>query len=43
MNPDKFKVILPDELPLVNGSVYHLDLAPEELARNVIVVGVPDR
>jgi len=43
MNPDKFKVILPDELPLVNGRVYHLDLAPEELARNVIVVGDPDR
>lgn len=33
----------PDDLPMVNGRVYHLDLAPEELARNVIVVGDPDR
>jgi uridine phosphorylase len=28
---------------MVNGRVYHLDLAPEELAQNVIVVGDPDR
>lgn len=33
----------PDDLPTVNGRVYHLDLAPEELAQNVIVVGDPDR
>lgn len=31
------------ELPLRNGRVYHLDLAPGELAGNVIVVGDPDR
>lgn len=35
--------ISPDDLPTVNGRVYHLDLAPEELARNVLVVGDPDR
>lgn len=33
----------PDDLPVVNGRVYHLDLAPEELARDVILVGDPDR
>lgn len=33
----------PDDLPVVNGRVYHLDLAPEELARHVMVVGDPDR
>jgi uridine phosphorylase len=43
MNPDRLNVILPDELPIVNGRVYHLDLAPEELAQNVVVVGDPDR
>jgi uridine phosphorylase len=32
-----------DDLPMVNGRVYHLDLAPEDLARNVILVGDPDR
>lgn len=31
------------ELPLRNGRVYHLDLLPEELAGNVIVVGDPGR
>lgn len=31
------------ELPLRNGRVYHLDLAPGELAGNVIIVGDPDR
>ena len=25
------------------GAVYHLDLRPEELAQNIIVVGDPDR
>lgn len=43
MTPDKLKAILPNELPLVNGRVYHLDLCPEELAQNVVVVGDPDR
>lgn len=43
MNLDKRSVILPDELPIVNGRVYHLDLAPEELAQSVVVVGDPDR
>jgi len=33
----------PDDLPMVNGRIYHLDLAPEELAQNVVVVGDPDR
>ncbi|WP_318258144.1 phosphorylase family protein [Geobacter anodireducens] len=33
----------PDDLPVADGRVYHLDLAPEELARHVIVVGDPDR
>ena len=33
----------PDDLPVVNGRVYHLDLAPEELAQDLIVVGDPDR
>jgi uridine phosphorylase len=33
----------PDDLPMVNGRVYHLDLAPEELAQHVVVVGDPDR
>jgi len=32
----------PDDLPMVDGRVYHLDLAPEELAQNVVVVGDPD-
>lgn len=31
------------ELPLRKGRVYHLDLAPEELAANVIIVGDPER
>jgi len=31
------------ELPLRNGRVYHLDLAPGELAGNVILVGDPGR
>eukprot|EP00727_Mastigamoeba_balamuthi_P003075 m51a1_g12765 purine-nucleoside phosphorylase, putative (328) ;mRNA; r:1588-2711 len=30
-------------LPVVNGRVYHLDILPEELARNIIIVGDPDR
>lgn len=35
--------ITPDDLPMVNGRVYHLDLGPRELARNVLLVGDPDR
>lgn len=37
------KPLSPDDLPIVNGRIYHLDLAPEELARDVILVGDPDR
>jgi uridine phosphorylase len=33
----------PDDLPMANCRIYHLDLAPEELAQNVVVVGDPDR
>jgi uridine phosphorylase len=33
----------PADLPIVNGRVYHLDLAPDELAENIILVGDPDR
>jgi uridine phosphorylase len=33
----------PTELPLRDGRVYHLDLAPHELAPNVLIVGDPDR
>jgi uridine phosphorylase len=33
----------PDDLPMMNGRIYHLDLAPEELAKDVVVVGDPDR
>jgi uridine phosphorylase len=32
-----------DDLPVVNGRTYHLDLAPEDLAGDVILVGDPDR
>lgn len=35
--------LLPAELPVRNGRVYHLDLAPHELASNVLVVGDPER
>jgi uridine phosphorylase len=31
------------DLPIVKGRVYHLDLAPDELAGNIILVGDPDR
>jgi uridine phosphorylase len=31
------------ELPLSKGRIYHLDLAPEELASHIIIVGDPDR
>lgn len=31
------------DLPVFNGRVYHLDLSPEELAKDIIVVGDPER
>lgn len=31
------------DLPLVDGRVYHLDLRPEELAKDIIIVGDPER
>ncbi|MEW6328008.1 MAG: nucleoside phosphorylase [Thermodesulfobacteriota bacterium] len=31
------------DLPIVDGRTYHLDLRPEELAENIIIVGDPDR
>lgn len=31
------------DLPVFNNKVYHLDLCPEELAKNIIIVGDPER
>ncbi|MDA8214211.1 MAG: nucleoside phosphorylase [Nitrospiraceae bacterium] len=31
------------DLPIINDKVYHLDLRPEELARDIIIVGDPER
>ncbi len=31
------------DFPVRNGRVYHLDLAPGEIAENIIIVGDPDR
>jgi uridine phosphorylase len=31
------------DLPIFNDKVYHLDLIPEELAKNIIIVGDPER
>jgi uridine phosphorylase len=31
------------DLPIFNNKVYHLDLKPEELAKNIIIVGDPER
>lgn len=31
------------DLPLRDGRVYHLDLGPEEMAKNIIIVGDPER
>ncbi len=31
------------DLPIRNGRVYHLDLAPGDIADNIIIVGDPDR
>jgi hypothetical protein len=36
-------VFRPSDLPIMHGKVYHLDLKPEELARNIIIVGDPER
>lgn len=33
----------PSDLPIIDGKVYHLDLKPEELAKNIIIVGDPER
>lgn len=40
MKEEPFK---PSDLPLRDGKVYHLDLKPEELAKNIILVGDPAR
>ncbi|MEW6214202.1 MAG: nucleoside phosphorylase [Nitrospirota bacterium] len=39
-NNDPFR---PSDLPIIDGKVYHLDLKPEELAKNIIIVGDPER
>jgi uridine phosphorylase len=31
------------DLPVFNNKVYHLDLSPKELAKNIIIVGDPER
>jgi len=31
------------DLPVFNNRIYHLDLRPEELAKNIIIVGDPER
>jgi|SaaInlLV_10m_DNA_2_1039722.scaffolds.fasta_scaffold00046_27 uridine phosphorylase len=31
------------DLPIIDGKVYHLQLTPEQLAPNIIIVGDPDR
>ncbi|MDI6801104.1 MAG: nucleoside phosphorylase [Thermodesulfovibrionales bacterium] len=31
------------DLPIINGRVYHLDLKPADLARDIIIVGDPER
>lgn len=31
------------DLPIIDGRVYHLDLKPEELAKDIIIVGDPER
>ncbi len=33
----------PSDLPLRDGRVYHLDLKPEELAKDILLVGDPER
>ncbi|MBI4859603.1 MAG: nucleoside phosphorylase [Candidatus Riflebacteria bacterium] len=31
------------DLPVANGKIYHLNIAPEQLASDIIIVGDPDR
>jgi uridine phosphorylase len=33
----------PSDLPIFNNKVYHLDLSPEEIAKNIIIAGDPER
>ncbi|MEW6109960.1 MAG: nucleoside phosphorylase [Nitrospirota bacterium] len=33
----------PSDLPLTNGKAYHLGLKPDELAKDIIIVGDPER
>ncbi len=33
----------PSDLPIVDGKVYHLNLRPGELARDILIVGDPER
>lgn len=33
----------PSDLPIMDGKIYHLQLKPEEMARDIIIVGDPDR
>ena len=39
-NPGPFNA---SDLPIVDGRIYHLQLKPEELSPNVIIVGDPER
>jgi uridine phosphorylase len=36
-------VVSPAELPIVNGAVYHLALKPGELAKDILIMGDPER
>ncbi|MBI4153920.1 nucleoside phosphorylase [Candidatus Woesearchaeota archaeon] len=40
MKPKPFTA---SDMPISGGRVYHLDLAPEELAKDILIVGVPVR
>jgi uridine phosphorylase len=40
INIDPYKT---SDLPVFNNTVYHLDLKPEELAKNIVIVGNPER
>ncbi len=31
------------DLPIHNGKIYHLDITPEEMAKEILIVGDPDR
>jgi uridine phosphorylase len=37
------KPFTPSDLPMANGKIYHLDITPEQLAKDIIIVGDPDR